>query len=417
MFAQVVAEVAGADDAALVQSLRDLEGRRRAVEAETAAVLSELDRRSAYRADGHASMWGLLRVAVGWSGRECRERMWVARLTDRFIDAGDTLLGAQASVANVTEIARAAANPRCGTEIDDVVGTLLNSACRFEHDDLKLVVRRWERTADADGAHRDTEANHANRNAHVIVWNGVGQAAAQWGELDGLANREIFEQYVHAEWLADWEWVVEQYGDRSCKQLMPRTDAQRRADALTRIFHDAAATAPDANAPEPVVNIHLDHHTFTDLMVEAELFPERFVDPFDTRGALVTELRCDTDNGDPVDPRIALQLAIEGHVRFVIRDDRGIPIHWGRKRRLFTGAARDAVMSLSSRCTHPGCRVRARRSQADHTTEYARGGPTDPGNGGPRCLRHNLIKNHGYTVHRDQRGCWHTYRPDGSEIC
>lgn len=75
MFARVVAEVAGADDAALVQSLRDLEGRRRAVEAETAAVLSELDRRSAYRSDGHASMWGLLRVAVGWSGRECRERM------------------------------------------------------------------------------------------------------------------------------------------------------------------------------------------------------------------------------------------------------------------------------------------------------------------------------------------------------
>jgi hypothetical protein len=61
--------------------------------------------------------------------------------------------------------------------------------------------------------------------------------------------------------------------------------------------------------------------------------------------------------------------------------------------------------------------VRARRSQADHTTDYAQGGPTDPANGGPRCRRHNQIKNHGYTVHRDGRGNWHTYRPDGSEIC
>ena len=111
-----------------------------------------------------------------------------------------------------------------------------------------------------------------------------------------------------------------------------------------------------------------------------------------------------------------LQLALEGYVRFVIHDDTGIPIRWGRRRRLFTGAARDAVLSLSSRCTHPGCRVRARRSQADHTLDYARGGPTDPANGNPRCPRHNRLKNHGYTVHRDRQGHWHTYRPDGTEI-
>ena len=41
---------------------------------------------------------------------------------------------------------------------------------------------------------------------------------------------------------------------------------------------------------------------------------------------------------------------------------------------------------------------------------------TVPANGGPRCPRHNLIKNHGYTVHRDPTGRWHTYQPDGTEI-
>ena len=46
VFAGVVAEVAQTDDAALVQQLRELEGRSREVEAETAAVLSELDRAS-----------------------------------------------------------------------------------------------------------------------------------------------------------------------------------------------------------------------------------------------------------------------------------------------------------------------------------------------------------------------------------
>ena len=86
-----------------------------------------------------------------------------------------------------------------------MIGTLINQAGRREHDDLKLIVRQWERQADSDGAHHDTEINHANRNAHVVVWNGVGHAAAQWGELDGLANREVFDQYVDAEWRTDWD--------------------------------------------------------------------------------------------------------------------------------------------------------------------------------------------------------------------
>ena len=32
-------------------------------------------------------------------------------------------------------------------------------------------------------------------------------------------------------------------------------------------------------------------------------------------------------------------------------------------------------------------------------------------------LVHDLAKNRGFTVWRDHAGNWHTYRPDGSEIC
>jgi hypothetical protein len=44
-------------------------------------------------------------------------------------------------------------------------------------------------------------------------------------------------------------------------------------------------------------------------------------------------------------------------------------------------------------------------------------GLTDGANGAPVCGRHNRLKNTGYRVHRDQHGYWHTYRPDGTEIC
>ncbi len=417
MFTDVVVGVEGVTDADLLAELREVEVRRRADAAREAVLLAELERRKVHAHDGHASMWGLLRSMVGWSDRECRERMRIARLVAEYRDAGELLHEAMAPVASVAEIARGHANPRCGEEIESVIGTMLNAACRLEFDDVKLLVRRWEQRADADGAHKDTAANHESRNAHVVVAGGVGYAQGQWGEADGLANREVFDRYVDAEWRADWDWTRATYGDAACTSLMPRSDAQRRADALTRIFADAASRSPDSAAPEPLVNIHVDHDTFYELMAEAELFPERFVDPFEAGPPLETNRRCETEHGDPVDPRLVLQLALEGHVRYVIHDETGIPIRWGRRRRLFTGAARDAVMSLSSRCTHPGCRVRARRSHADHTFDHAKGGLTDPANGNPRCLRHNLLKNRGYTVHRDRQGQWHTYRPDGTEIC
>ena len=128
-------------------------------------------------------------------------------------------------------------------------------------------------------------------------------------------------------------------------------------------------------------------------------------------------MRCETDSGELVDPLKVLQASLEASVRFVILDETGVPIKWGRKRRLFRGAARDAVRMLGYRCIHPGCRVRSRRCQVDHTVEWHSGGETDPGNGANGCGRHNRLKHQRrYTVHRDRYGHWHTYRPDGTEI-
>ena len=80
------------------------------------------------------------------------------------------------------------------------------------------------------------------------------------------------------------------------------------------------------------------------------------------------------------------------------------------------GPARPLWMSLSHRCTSPGCRVPTRRCQADHTIPWSQGGRTDPDNGGPKCGRDNLLGNHGYTTTRDRHGNWHHHRPDGTEI-
>jgi hypothetical protein len=54
--------------------------------------------------------------------------------------------------------------------------------------------------------------------------------------------------------------------------------------------------------------------------------------------------------------------------------------------------------------------------QIDHTTDYQHDGHTCAANGDPLCNWHNPFKNHGYRITRDDAGCWHTYRPDGTEI-
>ena len=179
--------------------------------------------------------------------------------------------------------------------------------------------------------------------------------------------------------------------------LLARTSDQRAADALTAIFAAAGSVQPGSRTPITVTNLHLDWHTFCDWMLQRQLFPERHVDPFDDPTPLITARRCETGDGILLDPDTIMRQLLEGYVRFVILDDTGIPIQWGRTRRLFTGAARDAVMSLSSRCTHPGCRIRTGRCRADHLIPWSEGGETVTHNGGPKCGAHNRLRNHGFT--------------------
>jgi hypothetical protein len=130
--------------------------------------------------------------------------------------------------------------------------------------------------------------------------------------------------------------------------------------------------------------------------------------------AAVDERRCETIDGVPVAPADVVMSSLVGHIRRVVMNSAGVVIEMGRKTRLFTGSSREAAKLQGSRCLWPGCG--RPRTQIDHSVDWADHGPTDPANAGPGCARHNRFKNRGYTVWRDERGRWHTYRPDGTEI-
>jgi hypothetical protein len=140
-------------------------------------------------------------------------------------------------------------------------------------------------------------------------------------------------------------------------------------------------------------------------------------DPEPLDPATVDQRRCETSRGYQIDPDDLLAATLVGQVRRVMLDTAGVVIDLGRRSRLFTGGARDAVLLADRWCIWPGCDLRSGRCQTDHTQPWTTNGPTRPDNAGPTCARHNRWKHHHhYQTWRDPTGHWHTYRPDGTEL-
>ena len=162
---------------------------------------------------------------------------------------------------------------------------------------------------------------------------------------------------------------------------------------------------------DPLVNLVVDHTT-----LEFHLARLAGGDPAPLDPATVDQRRCETVGGVQIDPADMLAAVLTGHVRRVVFDTGGVVIDLGRRSRLFTGGARDAVLLGDRWCMWPGCDLRSGRCQTDHSTPWAAEGPTRPDNGGIACARHNRWKQRGYHTRRDPQGHWHTHRPDGTEI-
>ncbi len=395
-------------DAEVVEELRVLDAEHRRIEARRALLVREVERRDLHRADGHLSVSGWLRATLSWSTSECVRVVRRGRLQERAPVVGDALLDGSCGVAQADDLARAAANPRVGHEIDPFLPTLLEHAPVLSFDEFKTVVRRWENLADADGAHRTSEASIRRRRARISIDDAVVRLSAEGGKVEGVMMREIFDAYLTAEVLTDRATMAE----TGAAQL-PRTDAQRRFDAVYAIFLAAASTPVDADRPVFTANVVVDQVTFEQHLARRGLIPT----PTDLPELSVLQRRCESDRGDQLAPDDILLAAFHGHVRRVVFDSASVVIDLGRRRRLFTGPAAEAVKLQRQHCDHRGCDIPSSRCESDHIDEWDDGGPSDQHNGSPRCGVHNRLKSRrGFRTWRDPHGRWHTYRPDGTEI-
>lgn len=387
--------------------LREHERRRRHEEVVLARIVAEVDRRGEHRIDGHRNVAAWCRALTRCSSTEATARVRTGHLLAASPELAEATTVGAIGVAQLHELGRAFANPRVGAQLVDVVPIMLQHAERVPFHEFRLIVRRWESLADLDGSHRDAAGAHDGRDATVVHVGDEMIVTAHGGLGQGAVVKEIFDRFVDAEFTADWEATVARYGDDAAFSLMPRTDAQRRFDALVRIFERAAAMPPDAKAAQPLVELVVDLRTLDELLhAEPTLAP----DPDPRRR------RCETRSGIPLPLADVVAAMWWGHVRRVVVDDAGVVVDLGRRSRLFRGGAREAAMLQSTTCVWPGCLAPVRNCEADHLVEHRHGGPTDARNAGPMCGPHNRWKSRGFVVWRDEHGYWHTCRPDGTEI-
>ena len=398
----------------LAARLGDVERTIRKLEAAATSIVASADRRELFREDGHVSVRGWVKASIRAADVDVSHRVRTARLCRDVPVCHDELAAGRLGVAQVRELARANANPRCGDQLAAVIEPLVELAENAPHEVFARAVRQWERLADADGAHRDHESAHAGRSARMALVGDEGFLDARMGAAQFAQMKEVFERFSQAEFDAEWDQLRARLGDDACPAMLERSDAQRRADALATIFQRAAGADPTAKDPEPVVNIVIDQAVYEAqlaAMVTGE--PVRF-DPHD-----LAHQCCRTTTGVAVDPADAVAASLIGHVRRVVVDGDGVIIDLGRRSRTFTGSAREAAalqaaLDGDGRCLWPGCGLH--RCQVDHSDEWHAGGCTDVRNAGPLCPRHNRWKTRGYRTWRDPTGIWHTFRPDGTEI-
>jgi hypothetical protein len=394
----------------LAARLQDLERVMRRCEAAVVSVLDAADRRGVYSVDGHRSIRGWAGGTVRWSPGETLARCRTVQLLRDVPAVGEQLAGGLVGVAQVRELARVRANPRCGEQLAAAVPKLLEWAVSVPFVEFRQLTQRWESLRDVDGAHRGHEAAHAGRRVATSTLDDTTHVVAQFGVVQGAAIGEILRRFEQAEFDAEWAELKARLGDQASAGDMPRTAGQRRADAMHAIFLAAASTPAGAQAPKPVVNLVVTAEQF-EAHLQATL-TDQPVEPPDAENLFA---RCETDAGHAVDPADAVAAAIVGHVRRVVMNSTGVVIAMGRLQRLFTGSTRIAALLQGHRCLWPGC-GRDFRTQIDHSTDWHQHGLTDPRNAGPLCPHHNRFKTRGYHIARDSFGCWHTYRPDGTEI-
>ncbi len=270
---QIVAGFTALETAACVPSnsrdattlIREVEQVRRLADSASVQVMAGIDESRFHLADGHSSAKTMVRHHARLSNGEAAIRERVGRLIETCPDIGKAYQAGTLSTDHVRSLALVYSNPRVRHLMPARQAWFLEKA-QMPHHEFEARIQRWKRLVDQDGPTPANERAHQDRNARVTQsFDTTWDVVAGFASTQGLQVFEIFDKYVDAETLADWEKARAEHGDNATEAHLPRTIQQRRADALWQIFIDAAGNPNSAVPADFVHNMMWHPTTFEDM--------------------------------------------------------------------------------------------------------------------------------------------------------
>lgn len=408
---------------------RAIEVVRRRLDAQTDRLAGHLHDTGKFGVDGHRSAKDALTYVGRLPSEEAHNRVLLLRRLACLPKVADAYERGLIATEAVRAIGRLAANPRVAPLLDDVIDDLfVEQATTDSHQGFTAWLRDLERAADADGAGADAERTHRRRRTSFThnAADDSYQLRTDCGSLHGAVIGEVLEAFEAAELEADRQEAIERHGPGATPAQFRRTPAQRRTDAVVAIFLLAAAAPSDVVVPSPVVNVVIDAETLEEELARVAGGRGRCGPQGDQRVDEIASRRiCRTLSGRPLDPSDVVTCLLIGHVRRVVVDSSSTVIDLGRKRRCFTGSARDAAdlqaairRRGASMCFWGDCSSRPHRQQRDHVRAWGSGarGETNVGNSDLGCGYHNRLKETGFRPVRRTDGRYDLLRPDGTRI-
>ncbi len=230
-------------------------------------------------------------------------------------------------------------------------------------------VTYFTQMADPDGAQEADMARLARRDAYVVqTMNGMYLLG---GNLDPISGAIVAGELGRLEQLffeADWAAAKETLGRDPKVGDLPRTPAQRRADAMVEMAVRSKGAKATDRRPSPLFSVLVGYETLHGRISQIEGGP--VVSP----GALVPWLDGASFERIIFGPRTRIECS--------------------KTARFFTGATRRAIEVRDQCCTHPYCEAPAERCQIDHIVPFSKGGETTQENGRVYCSFHNRLRNH-----------------------
>ncbi len=366
---------------------------RNKVDVLDARVLRSFEATQEHKAQGHAS-------AIGWLLHNCRShgddaaaRRRLARRLGHQPLAEEALAAGEITARHIDVLERARRLVgddafRIGEEV------LVELAVTKRFDDFQRSVEYFiARARPADANEREEQQIRDRWCSSSRTLDGCGKVDAWLPPLSFTVFDAELSRLAEHLYHQDVAEARDRLGREPTTSELARTPAQRRADALELMARRSAAHGDEeVPASSFVINLHAGAELALQIL-------ERLIaalrdgtdDDLDLDDiAIGPDDLCEDDDGTVVTVNTLVLALLTGSVRGYLYDPDGVPLRYGRSRRLFTKPQADALRARFRRCRHPfGCGRTGTTLQSNHVTEHRRGGLTNVEDGDTRCGPHN----------------------------